>query len=106
MPATSKQYGPAVQYAQALLELANEKGQADAIGQELAQVRELIQANRSFSLFLRDPSIGETERRNLIDRVFQGRLIPLLMNTLGVLNANGRMGLLADMATAYQQLLD
>src|ERR1041385_3064193 len=106
MPATTKQSGPAVQYAQALLELATAQGQAEAIGQELAQIREVIEANRTFGLFLADPSIVETERKRLMEAVFKGRLTPLLMNTLGVLNANGRLSLLSNMAVAYQQLLD
>jgi len=106
MPATTKQSGPAVQYAQALLELANEHGQAEQIGAELVQIQQIVEANRSFTLFLADPSIGEAERKRLIEAVFKGRLTPLLMNTLGVLNANGRLALLPQMAVAYQQLLD
>jgi F-type H+-transporting ATPase subunit delta len=97
----------AVAYASSLLELANEKQQAEPIGQELREIRQIVAENRTFALFLADPGISETERGNVIGRVFGGgRVSPLMQNFLGVLNRKGRLGALVEIADAYDDLLD
>jgi len=106
MPETTHNSPTAVVYAQSLLELANEQKQAEAIGQELAGIGEIIDQNPTFSQFLIDPAISEDERAKLIQNVFGGRVSKLLMNFLGVLNVKGRTGLLGQIASAYQDLLD
>ncbi|HTL30666.1 MAG TPA: ATP synthase F1 subunit delta [Tepidisphaeraceae bacterium] len=96
----------ALAYAQSLLELAQERNQAEPIGQELSQIREVIEQNKTFGLFLADPAIGEIERGETIKRIFRGRLNPLLMNFLGVVNQKGRLGSLTAISEAYDGLLD
>jgi F-type H+-transporting ATPase subunit delta len=106
MAQTMKQSGAAVQYAKALLELANEKKQAEAIGQELHEIGEIIAANKTLKAFLSDPGISVADRTDLLNRVFKGKVAPLVMNTMGVLNSKGRLGLLHSVIDAYEELLD
>lgn len=106
MAGAKGQNSAATQYAQALLELANERGMAEAIGGELAQLKALLDANETFELFLKDPAIGEAERQQVLDRAFKGQVSELLFNTLGVMNAKGRLGLVRELADSYAQLLD
>jgi F-type H+-transporting ATPase subunit delta len=106
MPAATKQSITAGQYAQALLELANEGGDAPAIGQELAELRQLVEASDTLAMFLRDPAISAAERRAMIERIFRDRVSPLLYNTLGVLISRRRLWLLPQIAEAYRQRLD
>src|SRR5215213_1137845 len=87
----------AVAYARSILELANER-QAAEFGQELAAVGELLKQNPSFAAFLADPGIGANERTAALDKLFRGRLSPLVMNLLSVLNARGRLNLLGAVA--------
>jgi F-type H+-transporting ATPase subunit delta len=96
----------AVAYARSILELANEKGQAQEFGQELAAIGEVLRQNPSFAEFLADPGIGLTERTAALDKVFRGRASPLVMNLLGVLNSRGRLNLLGAVSEAYANLLD
>jgi|SRR5215218_2614 len=96
----------AVAYARSILELANERQQAAEFGQELAAVGELLKQNPSFAAFLADPGIGANERTAALDKLFRGRLSPLVMNLLSVLNARGRLNLLGAVADAYADLLD
>jgi len=96
----------AVAYARSILELANEKGQAQEFGQELATIGELLRQNPSFAEFLADPGIGVTERTAALDKLFRGRASPLVMNLMGVLNTRGRLNLLGAVADAYSDLLD
>ena len=93
-------------YARSLLELANEQNQqADAIGQELSDLRELIRSNPTLGAFLADPGISATERTTLLERTFRGRVSPLVMNFLLVLNSRRRAALLPEVIDAYDELL-
>jgi F-type H+-transporting ATPase subunit delta len=96
----------AISYAQSVLDLANAAGQAEAIGEGLAGLKQIVDENPSFREVLINPSIGEDERAQLLERIFRSRIYSLLFNTLGVLNQHGRLGLIDQIATAYDDLLD
>ena len=106
MPRTEQTSPVAVAYARSLLELADERKQMEQVDQELRALREVIEQNPTFRAFLRDPSIGQNERMEMLNRVFGGKLSPLLMNFLQVVNAHGRLGKLEEIARAYDELLD
>jgi F-type H+-transporting ATPase subunit delta len=96
----------ATSYAKALLELANESKQTEAIGEELRDLRQILDTNPLFAQILADPAIGRDERWQLISRVFQGRASQLMLNFLGVVNEKGRLALVPAIAGAYDDLLD
>jgi F-type H+-transporting ATPase subunit delta len=93
-------------YAQSLVDLANEQKQAEAIGLELATLRQLVDENPGFREVLTNPSVSIGERQELLDKIFHGKVSPLLFNTLGVLNQKHRLGLISQIAEAYHDLLD
>ncbi|HEV8291811.1 MAG TPA: ATP synthase F1 subunit delta, partial [Tepidisphaeraceae bacterium] len=94
MAQTMKQSGAAVQYARALLDLANEKQQAEKIGEELRELGKIIESNKSLASFLSDPGISSSDRTEMLNKVFKGKVSPLVMNLMGVLNSKRRLGLL------------
>ena len=96
----------AVAYARSILELANERDQADEIGRDMASVGEIVRDNPTFAAFLADPGVGAAERTATIDKLFRGRAHPLVANLLQVLNARGRLNLLGAVTDAYADLLD
>ena len=96
----------ALSYARALLELARDQQAHALIAQELAGLRKAIDANPSFKQFLRDPGISKEERRGVFERALKPHVNPLTASFLGVLNQHGRAGLLDEVASAYQALLD
>jgi F-type H+-transporting ATPase subunit delta len=105
--ATSQQHSPiAISYAQALLDLAREQNVHEHVAQDLAGLKQVIDGDPRFGQFLRDPSIGDEERRGVIDRTIRPRVNPLVANFLGVLGQHGRLGALDQVAAAYQHLLD
>ena len=106
MPPTDQTSPLAVAYARSLLELAEERKQMEQADDELRGLRDVIEANPTFRAFLRDPGVGEQERADTLKRVFGGKLSPLVMNFLGVVNAHGRMGKIEEIARAYDELLD
>src|SRR5438874_12855005 len=96
----------ALAYAQSLLELANERKQAESISQELAALRQLVNENPSFREVLTNPAISHDERAGLLGKVFRNSVSELVFNTLGVLNQKNRLGLLAQISQGYDDLLD
>src|SRR5436190_19627868 len=96
----------ALAYAQSLLDLANEQQQAESIAQELAALRQLVDENPNFREVLANPAISVGEREELLEKIFRGKVSPLLFNTLGVLNRKHRLGLIGQIAQGYADLLD
>jgi F-type H+-transporting ATPase subunit delta len=95
-----------VAYAQALLDLANEANQADSIAQELRAIRQIIDTNDEFAQVLADPAIGGQERGELMNKLFAGRASDLMMKFLGLVNEKDRLGELAGIAGAYDDLIE
>ena len=93
-------------YARSLLELANGQGPAKEIGQELDDIAKIIDADPSFANFLGNPAVSEEERGRMVERVFGGRVSPLVFNFMGVANRKGRLGIFRQIATAYAELLE
>lgn len=94
------------EYAKAAMELADEQGQAEAVGEELNQLRQLVQANPLFGDFLRDPAVSPAQRQEMLDRAFKGQLSPLVASLMGVMNVRGCAGMIGELAAEYQRLLD
>jgi F-type H+-transporting ATPase subunit delta len=107
MPHTTHFSPTAFNYARSLLELANEgQQQAQAIAEELRDIRQVIDANPTFALYLADPAISTAERGEVIKKIFGGRASKLLEDFLGVLNEKGRLDLFTEIAGAYGELLE
>jgi F-type H+-transporting ATPase subunit delta len=96
----------ATAYAKPLLELAREQDQAEAVGEELRGLKEVVDSNPDFAEFLANPAVSEAERGEVLQRTFEGRVSPLLSNFLRVLNTRKRLGVLSQISQAYDELLD
>jgi F-type H+-transporting ATPase subunit delta len=94
-------------YAQSVLELAEEQGDAEAVGAELSSIAEVLEQNPTFSQFLADPGISHAERDRVLGDAFGGgQASPLVWNFIRVLNGKAKLGLLADVIVAYGDLYD
>lgn len=96
----------AVAFAQSLLDLAQERQQAEPAGQELRDVRQVVESDPMFRAFLTDPAIARADRDAVIERVFGSQLSPLVHNFLKVAVDRGAAGLIPQMSEAYDDLLD
>jgi F-type H+-transporting ATPase subunit delta len=96
----------AIAYAEALLDLANESNIAPALGQELRDLRQIVDTTPAFAQILSDPAISTAEREKLIRTVLEGRASKLTVNFLLLCNEKGRLNLLSAIAGAYDELLD
>jgi F-type H+-transporting ATPase subunit delta len=90
-------------YAQALLKLAEAQGQADAVLENLEDLGILMDRDPAFASFLRSPLVGAEDRRQSLDRMFEGKMNETLLDTLHVMNSKGRSGLVRALVEAYSQ---
>src|SRR5687768_3741285 len=105
MPTATRDTPLANTYARSLLQLANEKQQAEPVAQELRDLTKVLESNQTFSALVSDPGVSTASRRELLEKVFTGRLSPLLMNFIRVVNEKGRLGLLPQIQEAYDDQL-
>jgi ATP synthase F1 delta subunit len=100
--ATDQQTTLARVYARSILAVAEERGEAEALLDELAAVARLAERDREFADFLMSPLVAVAGRRETLERLFRGQASDLLVDTLQVLNRKGRLALLPAIVRAYR----
>ena len=88
-------------YSGAMLELAQEKGEAIALGDELLDLAGYVDIDEEFSAFVVSPLVDAVDRERSLEKLFRGRYSDLLVDSLQVLNRKGRLGLLGAVAQTY-----
>jgi ATP synthase, F1 delta subunit len=92
-------------YAKALVGAAERAGQTDAVLTELKSlVADVLEKSPDFDDVLRSPRITPEEKVRLLDRVFGGKMSPLLLNFLKVVTQHGRLDCLRAIERAAQKL--
>lgn len=95
-------------YAQSLFELAQAQGgqaKIEEIQSQLEDVLELARSDRRFNEFLASRILPAKARGASLEKIFRGRASDLLVNFLLVLNEKGRLGHLAPIAAAFDELV-
>src|SRR5262249_21266464 len=94
-------------YAKALLGATENAGNTDAVLVELdSLVDDVLIPHPKFEAILASDMVSVDERCSLIDRVFGGRISPLLENFLKVLVRHGRGGFLKAIRRSAHTLYD
>lgn len=108
MPLTDRKPDAAcVNYARALLESASAAGGAPRVEEiqgELEDILELARQDRAFGEFLASRVIGAARRDAALKRIFEGRVSPVTLRFLSILNQRGRLGDLPAIASAYDSI--
>jgi F-type H+-transporting ATPase subunit delta len=92
-------------YAQALIELAQERGRMDEIGREFAAVVSGIGAASDLQAFIASPMMDTTVKKRVIEAL-RGRVDDLLVDFLCLLVDKDRIEAAPDIAAAYRDLAD
>jgi F-type H+-transporting ATPase subunit delta len=94
-------------YAEALLNAAQKRGQAEAVLEELdSLVRDVFKANPELETFLSATAVGRKRRAQVIRKAFEGRGSETFVSFMLVLNEHERLELLRPILGAYRELLD
>ena len=95
--------GVARLYARAMLEVAQEEGQAESLEQELESVLEQAELDEEFRLFLLSPVLERDRRRKSLESMLRGRASDLLVDSLQVINKKDRLAILDQILQAYRE---
>jgi F-type H+-transporting ATPase subunit delta len=92
-------------YAKALLGAAEKAGQTDSVLAEMESlVADVLDKLSDFDEMLRSPRIAHEEKVRLLDRVFGGKMSPLLLNFLKVVSQHERLDCLRAIERAARTL--
>jgi F-type H+-transporting ATPase subunit delta len=106
LEATGARARLALVYAEALVALAEQGGQADAVGDELAQAAtEVVGKNPDVAAFFDNPAVTPKRKLPVLGKAFENSS-DLFKKFLHVLTENNRLGLLRDISAAYQGIRD
>jgi F-type H+-transporting ATPase subunit delta len=92
-------------YAEAILHVAEEQGQAEELLEELNGLVEYLDKNPEFEQFLASPLIEEEPHAQVIEDAFRGKASDLLVDSLLVVNRKGRLSAVRAIAVAYRAAL-
>jgi F-type H+-transporting ATPase subunit delta len=90
-------------YAEALFEVATDKGRLDEIHDQLGQVADTIAENRDLQVFLFSPYFSSAEKRNGIRRAISGGE-PELTNFLELLAEKHRMPVIFRIRRRFDEM--
>ncbi len=93
-------------YAEALLELGNERDVADDLFNEFDSLVEYIQSDDAFRGFMTSFAVDDDDRREVLRRVFPGRISEMLLNLMLVLNDHDRAGIVPLVFERFKKLYD
>ncbi|MBD3386921.1 ATP synthase F1 subunit delta [candidate division KSB1 bacterium] len=96
----------AKRYAKALWELAEERGQIEAVLQQLGVFEALFQSNQLFRWFLLTPAIGKREKIKIFKNLFATSVSSLCCNFLILLIKKGRQNYLPQLVFEIKRLYD
>jgi len=97
--------GTARRYARALLDVANQKGQAEAVRAELAEMVAVIGGHDDLKALLANPAVSAERKRKLVAAVAaRAKASDLLTRLLTLMGERDRLELLPMVATAYTKM--
>jgi F-type H+-transporting ATPase subunit delta len=94
-------------YAEALLAVAEKRGQAEDVGRELRDlVTEVYARDPEFEATLASPVVKRSAKVPVLEHAFKNNVSEPVFNLLNVLNAKDRLSLVRHVAAAFGGLLD
>lgn len=88
-------------YAEALIELAREQNVVSDLAQEVDSLLPHVGEGSELNRLLTNPAIGDGERAKIVQRVFEGKVSPLLYKMMRVISDKGRLGSLGQVLAGY-----
>ena len=98
---TTEQLALAKVYAEAMIQLAESKGEMDLLARELADFASRIEQSADLASFLTSPLTDREARETAVEKLFRGKYSDLFIDSLQVLNRKGRANLVPAVAEAY-----
>lgn len=96
----------AMTYGEALFQAATDLGLTDEVRNELKGITEIFEKTPEFYDFLKAGNIRAKEKKQILDKAFEGRVCAAVKNFLYVLVDKGRIGSFTQILKEYEKLLN
>jgi F-type H+-transporting ATPase subunit delta len=93
-------------YAEALLDLAGERGQLLVVGEEMETLEKIFQEDRVLLTFLESPNIDRKERGRVLEIAFRGKVSDTTLDFLLLVVRRGREAFLLEMFATFRALYE
>jgi F-type H+-transporting ATPase subunit delta len=91
----------ASRYVKSLLSLAVEQGVVEAVNNDMQFFDKVCHSNRDFVLMLKSPIIRHEKKKEILNKLFKGRVHALTMSIIEILTKKNREPLLPAIATEF-----
>lgn len=91
----------ASRYVKSLLGLAVEQGVLEAVNTDMQFFDRVCHSNRDFVLMLKSPIIRHEKKKEILNKLFLGKVHPLTMSIIEILTKKNREPLLPSIATEF-----
>jgi len=91
----------ASRYVKSLLSLAVEQGVVEAVHNDMQFFNKVCHSNRDFVLMLKSPIIRHEKKKEILNKLFKGRVHALTMSIIEILTKKNREPLLPAIATEF-----
>lgn len=91
----------ASRYAKSMLNLAIEQKLEDKIRDDMQLIADTCEENRSLVVILKNPVIKFDKKMNILRKLFEGKVNPLVIRFLELMSRKNRANLLPDIARVW-----
>ena len=88
-------------YVKSLLDLAVEKGVLEPVHNDMQLFAKICRENRAFTLMLRNPIIRHDKKRDVLEKLFKGKVNDLTMAIFNIITRKNREPLLPEIAIEF-----
>ncbi len=96
----------AVRYAGALLASAKADGVLNDVAESFAALLDILNANKDLGIFLHSPQVRTQEKKELLNKVFNGNIESVLLNFFYLLIDKKRVESLQDIGEEFAALVE
>jgi F-type H+-transporting ATPase subunit delta len=97
----------ASRYVKSLLGLAEEQKAVEAVHSDMLLFAKVADENHTFALMLRNPIIKHDKKKEILEKIFKGKVHALTLAIFDIITRKNREGILIDIAkqfhTAYNE---
>ncbi len=91
----------ASRYVKSLLDLAVEKGQLEAVHEDMLLFSKVCKENHDFGLMLKSPVIRHEKKRDILEKIFSGKMNKLTLAIIDIVTRKNREPLLEAIAAEF-----
>jgi F-type H+-transporting ATPase subunit delta len=91
----------ASRYVKSLLDLAVEQNALEAVHEDMLLFSKVVEENRAFALMLKNPIIKHDKKRDILIKIFKGKVHNLTLAIFDIITKKNREAVLADIAIEF-----